>query len=44
MWWGHFKRMEDGRIPKAVVEWESDGRRREGKPRWINIGIDDMLK
>ena len=32
-WYGHVKRMEDGRFPKQFLEWTPDGRRPVGKPR-----------
>jgi hypothetical protein len=31
-WYGHVKRMENDRLPNTVVEWETEGRRRKGRP------------
>ena len=43
-WFGHIKRMEAERIPKAVSEWEPDGKRRRGRPigTWMN-GVKENL-
>lgn len=37
-WYGHVRRMEEGRIPKCILEWEIGRRRRRGRPAttWIN--------
>ena len=32
-WLGHIKRMGEDRIPKMILEWNSEGRRRIGKPQ-----------
>jgi hypothetical protein len=36
-WYGHVKRMENDRLPTVMV-WETEGRRRKGRPlgTWIN--------
>jgi hypothetical protein len=31
-WYGHVKRMENDRLPKTTMEWETEGRRRKGTP------------
>jgi hypothetical protein len=33
IWYGHVKRMEEGRLPKHILEWHAEGRRRRGRPR-----------
>jgi hypothetical protein len=37
-WCGHVKRMENGRVLKTIMEWETEGRRRKGRPlgTWID--------
>ena len=37
-WYGHVKRMEDGRHPQKYLEWTPHGRRPVGRPRmrWKN--------
>ena len=44
-WYGHVKRMEDGRYPKKYLEWTPDGRRPVGRPRkrWLE-NIDMCLR
>ena len=32
-WYGHVQRMEEGRLPKKVMEWSPPGRRKRGKPK-----------
>jgi hypothetical protein len=31
-WYGHVQRMEEGRLPKRVLEWRPSGRRKRGRP------------
>jgi hypothetical protein len=31
-WYGHKKRMENDRLPKTAMEWETGGKRRKGRP------------
>jgi hypothetical protein len=31
-WYGHVKRIENDRLPKTIMEWEREGRRRKGRP------------
>ena len=41
-WFGHIPRMGEDRIPKMILEWNAEGRRRPGKPqeKWMD-GIKD---
>jgi hypothetical protein len=32
-WYGHVQRMEEGRLPKEVLEWRPSGRRKRGRPK-----------
>jgi hypothetical protein len=36
-WYGHVERMEDGKLPKEVMEWRPAGRRKRGRPKltWV---------
>jgi hypothetical protein len=31
-WYGHMKRMKNDRLPKTIMESETEGRRRKGRP------------
>jgi hypothetical protein len=31
--YGHVQRMEEGRLPKMVLEWRPSGRRKRGRPK-----------
>ena len=33
IWYGHVRRMPDERLPKKVMEWEPEGRRKIGRPK-----------
>ena len=33
VWYGHFKRMPEGRIPKLIMEWLPMERIKRGRPR-----------
>ena len=39
-WYGHVKRMQDERLPKATMEWIPGERRKRGRPRktWMDGG------
>jgi hypothetical protein len=43
-WYGHVQRMEEGRLPKQVMKWSSQGRRKRGRPKltWVE-GIRELL-
>jgi hypothetical protein len=32
-WYGHFRRMPEERIPKSIMEWVPEERRKRGHPR-----------
>ena len=32
-WYGHVLRMSDERLPKQVLDWRPEGRRRVGRPK-----------
>jgi hypothetical protein len=32
-WYGHVQRMEEGRLPKGVLEWRPSGGRKRGRPK-----------
>ena len=32
-WYGHVQRMEAGRLPKEVMKWRPQGRRKRGRPK-----------
>jgi len=44
-WYGHVRRMKDGRIPKAVHTWKIERRNRRGRPRatW-NYNIQQSMR
>jgi len=43
-WYGHFQRMEEGRLPKIVMKWSPPGRIKRGRPKatWAE-GIRGLL-
>jgi hypothetical protein len=43
-WYRHVQRMEEGRLPKEVLEWRPSGRRKQGRPKltWAE-GIRGMM-
>jgi hypothetical protein len=43
-WYGQVHRMEEGRLPKGVLEWRPSGRRKRGRPKltWVE-GIRGMM-
>jgi hypothetical protein len=36
-WCGHVKTMENDRLPKTIMEWETKGKRRKGRPLGTRI-------
>jgi hypothetical protein len=42
--YGHFQRMEEGRLPKEVMNWRPLGRRKRGRPKltWAE-GITGLM-
>jgi hypothetical protein len=43
-WYGHVHRMEGGRLPKEVMKWHPQGRRKRGRPKltWAE-GIGGLM-
>jgi hypothetical protein len=43
-WYGHFQRMEEGRLPKEVMKCRPPGRRKRGRPKlsWAE-GITGLM-
>ena len=43
-WYGHVQRMEEGRLPKEVMNWRPPGRRKQGRPKltWAE-GIKGLM-
>jgi hypothetical protein len=43
-WYGYVQRMEEGRLPKKVMEWNPPGRRKRGRPKaiWVE-GIRALM-
>jgi len=44
-WYGHVKRMQDERLPKLIMEWIPEERRKRGRPRktWLE-GVRAAMK
>ena len=44
-WYGHVQRMEEGRLPKEVINWRPLGRRKRGRPKltWAE-GIRGLMR
>ncbi|XP_030746802.1 uncharacterized protein LOC115875473 [Sitophilus oryzae] len=44
-WYGHVQRLEESRIPKKVLNWTPQGKRKRGRPRrnWRE-GIDEDIR
>jgi hypothetical protein len=44
-WFGHVKRIPGNRLPLKILEWETQGTRRSGRPkeRWID-GVRRSMK
>jgi hypothetical protein len=42
--YGHVQRMEEGRLPKQVMKWSPQGRRKRGRPKltWME-GIRGLM-
>jgi hypothetical protein len=44
-WYGHVTRMENDRLAKTIMEWETEGRRRKGRSLGTRmVGIRYSLK
>jgi hypothetical protein len=45
MWYEHVQRMEEGRLPKEVMKWRPQGRRKLGRPTltWTE-GIRGLMR
>ena len=33
IWYGHFERMDQTRLPKIMINWKLEGRKKRGRPR-----------
>ena len=33
IWYGHVERMDQKRIPKIIIHWKPEGRKKRGRPR-----------
>ena len=33
IWYGHVKRMDPTRLPKIMIKWKPEGRKKRGRPR-----------
>ena len=33
MWYGHVERMDPTRLPKIMIHWKPEGRKKRGRPR-----------
>jgi hypothetical protein len=33
IWYGHFERMDPTRLPKIMIHWKPEGRKKRGRPR-----------
>jgi hypothetical protein len=33
LWYGHVERMDPTRLPKIMIHWEPEGRKKRGRPR-----------
>ena len=44
-WYGHVKRMNEGRLPRKYLDWQLAGKRTVGKPRKRRKeGVDEALR
>lgn len=43
-WYGHLQRMPENRIPKAIMNWQPEGRRKKGRParKWDHCVRDSL--
>ena len=35
IWYGHVVRMDPTRLPKIMIDWQPEGRKKRGRPRRI---------
>jgi hypothetical protein len=33
LWYGHVERMDSTRLPKIIIQWKPEGRKKRGRPR-----------
>ena len=38
IWYGHVERMDPTRLPKIMIHWKPEGRKKRGRPRRTKLG------